>query len=102
MRIQKTFILSVVILFNIFISHEAGALASQEANQKYQQALHLARTGKADQALPALLDLVNAFPQIKRYHYDYILVLLWAGENQKVIKRVWNWPSLASMTRHWS
>ena len=87
MRIQKTFILSVVILFNIFISHEAGALTSQEANQKYQQALHLAKTGKADQALPALLDLVNKFPQIKRYHYDYILVLLWAGENQEVIKR---------------
>lgn len=87
MRSQKKFILNVILLFSIFFSLEAGAFTSQEANQQYQQALQLARSGKARQALPTLLDLVNKFPQIKHYHYDYILVLLWADKNQEVINR---------------
>ena len=73
----------------LFIFCQIGAvhaLSPSDAENHYQSALKLAHEGKPLQALPMLEQLMKSFPQNQRYLYDFLLVSLWAGKPQQVLR----------------
>ena len=72
-------------LFFLAGSNCCYARSQPDAVERYQQALKLAHDGHSDQALPIMAQLTRQFPDELRYRYDYIQILLWAGQKRKVL-----------------
>lgn len=69
-------------------SYHLGAQTLDEAS--YQQAIEQARSGNTEVALQQLRALASEHPDRKRYVYDYLQVLLWAGRDDEVLTEVGN------------
>jgi biofilm PGA synthesis protein PgaA len=67
--------------------HIPVALGDIKSDAKYQQALHLARTGNTEQALKELEQIIQDHPESTRYRYDYIQVLSWENRDTDVLKQ---------------
>nr|WP_305906522.1 poly-beta-1,6 N-acetyl-D-glucosamine export porin PgaA [Methylomarinum sp. Ch1-1]MDP4519210.1 poly-beta-1,6 N-acetyl-D-glucosamine export porin PgaA [Methylomarinum sp. Ch1-1] len=74
--------------FNLhFFAQSVYAAAPDGVDHRYQEAIRIAREGKAEQALPILAELAEQFPQTKHYQHDYILVLFWAGKEAEIVEQ---------------
>ncbi len=73
------------VFFAIVFSNAVHAMSAKEAEQIHHQAIRAARDGKVEQALPLLSMLMANFPADKRYRFDYLQVLYWAGDNEQVV-----------------
>ncbi len=80
--IKKT--LSVVIISLNLLIFTSLALANDN-DTGYQTALTLAREGKLQKSISIFQDILARQPDNLRYHYDYILILNWAGKNDEVL-----------------
>lgn len=78
--------LSNLVMAVALMSSTVSAHAAND-DSIYRQALQLARTDKLDQATSILQSLVEKYPQILRYRYDYIQVLGWNGRNRAVVEQ---------------
>ena len=56
-----------------------------QAKADYQEALKLIQAGRNDEALPLLERALKALPDDRHLQADYILCLIWTGQQQKAV-----------------
>jgi biofilm PGA synthesis protein PgaA len=59
-------------------------------DQQHQYAVNLARQGQLKKALKILEQEIRQYPQQKRYFYDYLQVLFWDNQYDKVLQQSQN------------
>lgn len=74
---------ALIILFLFQATSIANAASVDEL--KHQRALTQAQSGDYPQALHSLKLLAAKYPHPNRYFYDYISILNWAGQHQKIV-----------------
>ncbi|MEZ0174603.1 MAG: poly-beta-1,6 N-acetyl-D-glucosamine export porin PgaA [Candidatus Reddybacter sp.] len=82
-RIKEQLSSALIILFLFQTTSMANAASVDELN--HQHALTQAQRGDYPQALHSLKLLATQYPRPNRYFYDYISILSWAGQHQKIV-----------------
>lgn len=81
--------MALIATFDHSLAYADDMTATVDAGKSiYQNALQQARKGQFSSALKQFEKLIAAYPDNRRYYFDYIAVLGWAEQDQKVVDQL--------------